>query len=207
MKLYIVSGNKDVISRWGSFSGDNSIEVIDADQLLLQKIDVKGCGLVHVNSIKSDIIDSVCSQHTNVQWIALTDNPNDVEGLGFLQQGFRGYINTYVTASLFSELLEVVRRRDIWAGPSITQMLLKQFLASSDRVDVAPLTLDCEEYSFTAREEEVLDFLVTGASNKEIAREMGITERTVKAHVTSLLSKTDTKDRLLLILKLAQQTV
>ncbi|SIS80237.1 LuxR C-terminal-related transcriptional regulator [Neptunomonas antarctica] len=207
MKLYIVSDNKEVKSRWASFAGDNSIEIIDADQLLLQKIDVKGCGLIHVNSIKSNILDLVCSQQMNVQWIALTDNPNDAEGLGFLQQGFRGYINTYVTASIFRELLEVIRRRDIWAGPSITQMLLKQFLVSPDRVAAAPLTLDCEEYSFTTREEEVLDSLITGASNKEIARKLGITERTVKAHVASLLSKTDTKDRLLLILKLAQQTV
>ncbi|WP_372741075.1 LuxR C-terminal-related transcriptional regulator, partial [Neptunomonas sp.] len=124
--------------------------------------------------------------------------------------GFRGYINTYVTKSLFHELLNVVMKNDIWAGPSLTQRLMKQYLAGPLRRDVEQdithVQHDSDQYGFTDREDEVLDILITGASNKEIARELGITERTIKAHVASLLHKTGTKDRVLLILKLAHQT-
>ena len=52
------------------------------------------------------------------------------------------------------------------------------------------------------RETETVEVLSTGASNKEIGRKLGITERTVKAHVSSILRKTDTADRVSLIIKL-----
>lgn len=209
MKLFIISANKEVASRWAAFADrlDFSIEFIDSDQLLSQKISESSCGLVHINSITENILDHVCVTYPKVKWVALSDVPSDAEGLRLLEKGFRGYLNTYVTEALFNELLKVVVRNDIWAGPSITQLLLKQYLANALQMNVAQIEQSSNGYGFTDREEEVLDTLVTGASNKEIARELGITERTVKAHVTSLLKKTGTKDRLLLVLKLAHQTV
>ena len=220
MKLYIVSANKDVVARWKTFLKplEYSIEVIDENQLLLEKFNDHGCGLIHISSVgrslngslngslnnpvKSDVLDRLCRKYPLTKWIALSDEPNDSEGLFYLGAGFRGYINTYVTKSLFNELLNVVMKNDIWAGPSLTQLLLKQYLAAPLHSDAEQ---DSDEYGFTDREEEVLDILITGASNKEIARELGITERTIKAHVTSLLQKTGTKDRVLLILKLTHQ--
>ncbi len=219
MKLFIVSANKDVVSRWIEFSKplEYSIEVVEVKQLLLQKFDGRGCGLVHISSLgslladpintptKGSLFDQLCPKYPQIKWVALSDYPGDTEGLSFLGAGFRGYINTYVTQPLFHEMLNVVMRNDIWAGPSITQLLLKQYLANPSRQEIAPVEYDHDGYGFTGREEEVLDILITGASNKEIARELGITERTIKAHVASLLHKTGTKDRLLLILKLSHQ--
>jgi DNA-binding NarL/FixJ family response regulator len=48
---------------------------------------------------------------------------------------------------------------------------------------------------FTAREDQVLKALVRGLANKEIAKELSLSERTVKFHVSSLLAKTKTKSR------------
>lgn len=219
MKLFIVSANKEVVSRWVGFLKplEYSIEVVDVNQLLLQKFNGQGCGFVHISSLGSSLsgsvnssiknlrLDQLCASYPNIKWVALSDYPGDTEGLSFLGAGFRGYLNTYVTQSLFHEMLNVVMKNDIWAGPSITQLLLKQYLANPSRQEVALVEHDSEGYGFTDREEEVLDILITGASNKEIARELGITERTIKAHVASLLHKTGTKDRLLLVLKLTHQ--
>ncbi|MDP3828327.1 MAG: helix-turn-helix transcriptional regulator, partial [Polaromonas sp.] len=52
----------------------------------------------------------------------------------------------------------------------------------------------------TDREKEVAATLAAGASNKEIARALGITERTVKAHVGAILEKLHVRDRLQLSL-------
>jgi DNA-binding NarL/FixJ family response regulator len=52
----------------------------------------------------------------------------------------------------------------------------------------------------TAREQEAAILLAQGASNKEIARRMEITERTVKAHVGAMLEKLGARDRLQLSL-------
>ena len=102
---------------------------------------------------------------------------------------------------------DVVMRNDIWAGPTLTQKLIKQYISgqgsSNGSIDEQD---ESEDYQLTSRERGVLDILLKGASNKEIARQLDITERTVKAHVTSILQKTATKDRLSLILKLTQQT-
>ncbi len=51
---------------------------------------------------------------------------------------------------------------------------------------------------FTPREREVLELLVAGRSNREIAHSMGIEERTVKAHVAKLLRKVGVQNRIAL---------
>ncbi|BBB30617.1 response regulator transcription factor [Neptunomonas japonica] len=205
MKLYIVSANKEVVARWTAYAGENSVEVIELDQLLLHKVSQPGCGLVHIGALNADSVEQLCVLHPHIKWVAMSDYPCDAEGLQCLEKGFRGYINTYVSQSLFSELLNVVANNDIWAGPSITQILLKQYLGNAAKPKPVSNVNSAVSYGFTDREEEVLNSLVTGASNKEIARVLGITERTVKAHVAALLNKTGTKDRLLLVLKLTHQ--
>ena len=205
MKLYIISVNKEVVSRWTAYAGKHKVEELEVDKLLLRRIDEQGCGLVHVGALDGDIVDCLSMTFPHIKWIAMSDYPSDVEGLRYLAKGFRGYINTYVSQSLFNELLSVVRNNDIWAGPSITQTLLKQYLSSALKPNLSSNVNGFLSYGFTDREEEVLNNLITGASNKEIARVLGITERTVKAHVAALLKKSGTKGRLLLVLKFAHQ--
>ena len=48
---------------------------------------------------------------------------------------------------------------------------------------------------FTRREQEVLNGVIQGLANKEIANELSVSESTVKFHVSSLLTKTNTKSR------------
>ena len=201
MKLYIISANTELVGRWTAYAGKHTVEVLGVDKLLLRRMDEQGCGLVHVGALGGDIADCLCAAYPHIKWIAMSDYPTDAEGLHYLEKGFRGYINTYVSQSLFHELLSVVANNDIWAGPSITQMLLKQYLSSTSKPNPVSNVNDSVNYGFTDREEQVLNHLITGASNKEIARVLGITERTVKAHVTALLKKSGTKGRLLLVLK------
>lgn len=59
----------------------------------------------------------------------------------------------------------------------------------------------------TNREKQVLEYILKGYSNKEIAQELFISQDTAKAHVSSILYKTNTKDRLKLILKLLDKSV
>jgi DNA-binding NarL/FixJ family response regulator len=99
-----------------------------------------------------------------------------------------------------------VAGNDIWAGPSLTQKLLKQFVGSKLGDSAASSKDVIHLFDFTDREEEVVQKVIEGASNKEVAKILGITERTVKAHMSSILRKTGTTDRISLIIKLTQQS-
>jgi DNA-binding CsgD family transcriptional regulator len=57
-----------------------------------------------------------------------------------------------------------------------------------------------KQANLTVREMEVIEQLCLGKSNKQIAWDMAITERTVKAHLTSTFAKTGTKNRVHLVL-------
>ena len=75
--------------------------------------------------------------------------------------------------------------------PHVTERVLRQFreLAAA-RVGVEPLFVP-----LSAREVEILDYIAHGHSNKAIARELSISDQTVKNHITSVLRKLAVNDR------------
>ncbi len=74
--------------------------------------------------------------------------------------------------------------------------LFQKFLTRSDSQKInSPTVLPNVFQSLTPREKEVLSLIAKGASNKEIAQQLYISERTVKAHITSILSQLNLRDR------------
>jgi DNA-binding NarL/FixJ family response regulator len=80
----------------------------------------------------------------------------------------------------------------VWAPRHILAILVERASATGKW---PPSTSDKQ---ITVREKEVLELLVTGRSNKEIAFPLGIEERTVKAHVSHLLRKLGVSNRIML---------
>ncbi len=75
--------------------------------------------------------------------------------------------------------------------PQVTERVLRQFRElSAARVGVEPLFVP-----LSAREIEILDHIAHGHSNKAIAKELNISDQTVKNHITSVLRKLDVNDR------------
>jgi DNA-binding NarL/FixJ family response regulator len=64
-----------------------------------------------------------------------------------------------------------------------------------------------DRVALTSREKEVLQILVTGSSNKEIAAPLGIGVRTVKAHVSHLMQKLGVKNRLAAAVEAVRQSI
>ncbi|MDJ0634214.1 MAG: response regulator transcription factor [Xenococcaceae cyanobacterium MO_188.B29] len=74
--------------------------------------------------------------------------------------------------------------------------LFQKFLTRSDSQKInSPTVLPDVFQSLTPREKEVLSLIAKGANNKEIAQQLYISERTVKAHITSILSQLNLRDR------------
>jgi DNA-binding NarL/FixJ family response regulator len=99
----------------------------------------------------------------------LKDTPSD-ELAATIRSAYKGY--TQLSPGLFKK---VFSQRSVERSP-----------ASSPKLELAELT---------PREREVLSLIATGASNREIAEILCITEKTVKNHVSSLLSRLNLRDR------------
>ncbi|OIQ79649.1 transcriptional regulatory protein DegU [mine drainage metagenome] len=136
--------------------------------------------------------------------IALTDVPEDAQGLQVLGAGAVGYCNGYALAEVLTQVAATVLNGGVWIGPSLMQRLVsgaarRQLGASTPSVLA---TMPAWQTLLTEREVEVANELSLGATNKEIANNLLISERTVKAHLGSIFEKLNVRDRLQLILRL-----
>ena len=92
-------------------------------------------------------------------------------------------------------MLATVGDGEIWAGRQVTEHLLSRALPSA----VSELA-DARFQRLTARESEIATQVAAGRSNKLIAAEYGISERTVKAHLSAIFEKLGVRDRVQLAL-------
>lgn len=131
--------------------------------------------------------------------IAISDLPSDEQGLIALGAGVSGYCNGYANPAVLRQVAATVREGGVWVG----QWLLQRLLAGVARVaekKFTPPALSSWASGLTEREVEVARAVASGASNKEIASRLDITERTVKAHLGSIFDKLKLRDRLQLTL-------
>lgn len=130
--------------------------------------------------------------------IALSHQPNDEEGIAALRAGARGYCNAYIDPRLLAKAVTTVQNGEAWVGRRLTDRLVA--LVGQN----APLQVDTDSSIdldlLTAREQQIALQIGMGSSNKLIAQRLGITERTVKAHLGSVFAKLGVHDRLQLAL-------
>ena len=136
-----------------------------------------------------------------VPCVVLSDLPTDEEAIAAFSAGARGYCNTHAFSQVLVQVAAVVLQGGLWIGESLMQRLV----SATGRVQAQASGAAAAEGAnwskdLTDREKEVAATLAAGASNKEIARALGITERTVKAHVGAILEKLHVRDRLQLSL-------
>lgn len=129
--------------------------------------------------------------------IVLADEPSEDGAMAALAAGAVGYCNGHAAPTVLRQIASVVENGGIWVG----QALMQRLLAATARLLPASADAHAEwRRTLTVREQEVALALARGASNKEIARQLEITERTVKAHVSAMLEKLGARDRLQLSL-------
>jgi two-component system response regulator DegU len=128
--------------------------------------------------------------------IIVTSAPNDAELFQALKAQAAAYLSKEVTAD---QLVDTVRRvakgehpinESLTARPKVAEHVLNQFQELTWRSEteafISPLT---------PRETEIIQYIAQGYLNKQIAAELGISEQTIKNHVTSMLRKLNANAR------------
>ncbi|MGN6306566.1 MAG: response regulator [Mesorhizobium sp.] len=116
----------------------------------------------------------------------LTVSEKDEHVMGALGAGAIGYVLKGVKAAELIGAVKGALEGDAFVSPNLTRRLIANSLEKP-----APSLLS----ALTDREERTLRLLASGLSNAEIGRRLGITERTVKAHVTNILAKLKVRNR------------
>ena len=122
-------------------------------------------------------------EYPNVKVIVLTSFSDQAHVLPALRAGASGYILKDVEPDQLVEAIRSAYKGNIQLHPDIANALLSQTLPVEEKEEESSIQVDV----LTARENEVLQLLAKGMSNKEIASVLVITEKTVKAHVSSIL--------------------
>lgn len=178
-----VSGNTEV--------SEEVIQAIDAlppDVALVDIDNNQDSGLSLIHKIK---------QHSpNIGIIVFSSNPSDAELFVVLKAQAAAYVSKDIT---FDQLVDTIRRvsrgehpinESLVSRPKVAEHVLRQFQElswqSESEAVISPLT---------AREKEILDYVAQGFLNKQIAAKLGISEQTIKNHVTSILRKLNANAR------------
>ncbi|GAA5173328.1 response regulator transcription factor [Niveibacterium umoris] len=132
----------------------------------------------------------------SLRMVFASSQPNDAEGLGAIDAGCTGYCHAFASLEQLTQVLDVVEAGELWVGKSILNRLLK---AVGTRA--APTAAPGWAAGLTEREIEVARRAALGEANADIAIALSITERTVKAHLSSIFEKLGVSDRLQLALR------
>ncbi|MFF2013273.1 response regulator [Streptomyces sp. NPDC058195] len=112
-----------------------------------------------------------------------------------LRAGASGFL---IKDALPEEMLSGVRAvagGDAVVAPSLTRRLLDAYVQHLPTAPGGPATVDARTASLTEREREILTVIGQGWSNTEIAERLHLAESTVKTHVSRILAKTGSRDR------------
>lgn len=146
-------------------------------------------------------VQRITKSYPNAKIVVLANAPDQAEALYALSLGAVGYSHAFATADALKEIRTVIEHGGLWLGNSLLQKLIEvSTKLTSTKTQQAEFLLN----QLTQREREVAIEAAKGLSNKEIARILSITDRTVKAHLASVFERLNVKDRLHLALILNQ---
>jgi DNA-binding NarL/FixJ family response regulator/class 3 adenylate cyclase len=127
-----------------------------------------------------EAIAAIKQAHPEIEIVAVTSFIEEEKVTTALEAGASGYLLKDAEAEEVAQAIRAAYHGEVHLDPAVSRLLAQRLRQRKDAEPIEPLT---------AREKEVLSQLAKGASNKEIAYELGITERTARTHVSNILGK------------------
>jgi DNA-binding NarL/FixJ family response regulator len=143
--------------------------------------------------VRMPIMDGVAAtrilteQAPDIKVLVLTTFNDDEYVIQALRSGAKGYLLKDTPSNELADAIRAIHRGYTQFGPG----LVEKAVSGSTALEAPPEAFT----QLTPREQEVLQLIATGCSNREIAEQLYISERTVKNHVNSLLRRLNLRDR------------
>lgn len=153
------------------------------------KPDVIIIGIRPNNDYSIELIETIHEEYPEVKVIALSVSEDGTNLPRLINAGISAYLlRSCSIIELADSILSVVNGIQVLT-PSMIGRLMEEFRRQSHNAQHQSL------FSLSDREKEILKYVATGASNKEIAKSCYISETTVKTHLRNILSKMEVKNR------------
>lgn len=124
--------------------------------------------------------------------IVIGHGKDDEVILKAISSGAKGYVSDRAEPAELAQAIRIVAGGSVWAPRRVLSTFIERSIVQRSSAVLGGLG------PLTDREKEVLKMLVKGLSNKEIGAPLGIVERTVKAHIATMMRKTGVQNRIAL---------
>lgn len=172
----ILEAEDDFVVVGEAADGREAIELVRQHQPQVVLMDLRMPGMDGLTAIKH-----LCQQWPDLNIVILTTYNEDALMIEGLRSGARSYLLKDTKRQVLFDTLRAAARGEALLRPDVMARLLAQPPAAPAKV--------VEDTTLTEREREVLIGVAQGERSKEIAARLGITERTVKAHLASIYNK------------------
>jgi DNA-binding NarL/FixJ family response regulator len=136
-----------------------------------------------------EVIRGIAPMQPGVRFLALSVSDAAEDVIAVIRAGARGYVTKTISGPELADAVRRVAEGDAVFSPRLAGFVLDAFTGS------APVPDDVELDQLTAREREVLQHIARGYMYKEIAQRLGISAKTVEAHVSAVLRKLQLSSR------------
>ncbi len=139
-------------------------------------------------------LEWLTKNYKHEKFVVLASIPEVTEAMLCFTSGAKAYVNIHAGPKTIKQVAEVVKEGGVWIGENLMQFFIATVSQSpaigfeGEPTNVRALLTD--------REWEVAEVVAGGAPNKVVARQLNISERTVKAHIASIFEKLGINDRL-----------
>lgn len=183
----------NALKNWLNACGTNAKVLYDLTDLA-KRFDTES-HMILIQISPSATITEIIEIAKNFDVIAFANEPSNLEGLQLFENGIKGYINTFASVERIEQAIETIKAGSIWLGQNVMQAMIQSLMINKQPSNGWKTIL-------TEREQETTELVLQSKSNKEIAKQLEITERTVKAHLHNVFEKLEVSDRLALVLKI-----
>lgn len=176
------NGRNKLVAIGGSATDALEIAKTYLPDILLLDIKMPGGGL--------EAVREIATAYPAVKVVMLTSSEDEADISTALAAGARGYILKGIGSSELLSTIEAVAGGETYVSPNLAARVLVQMRR---KLDTGHGTQDA--CTLTHREEEILDQVAEGQTNKEIARHFEISEKTVKHYMTNIMQKLHVRNR------------